>query len=77
MWVLAGGTSFQYKKDSDQGGTRVVPLDLFHPCNPEYTMCLRGQGEMGSHGHTLIPARKMLWSQDTIPPSPCEWFFYY
>lgn len=32
---------------------------------------------MGSHGHMLIPANQMLWSQDTIPPSPWEWFFYY
>lgn len=77
MWVLAGGTSFQYKKGSDQGGTRVVPLCLFHSCHPEHTMCLRVQGEVGSHGHMLIPSSQILWNRDTIPPSPWEWFFCY
>lgn len=40
VWVLAGGTSFQYKKGSDQGGTRLVPLCLFHPCHPEDILCV-------------------------------------
>lgn len=56
MWVLAGGTSFPCEKDSDRGSTRVVPLCLFHRSNPKHIMCLRAQGEVGSHDHMLVPA---------------------
>lgn len=56
MWVLAGGTSFPCEKDSDRGSTRVVPLCLFHRSNSKHIMCLRAQGEVGSHDHMLVPA---------------------
>lgn len=62
---LGWGHLIRYKYDSDQGGTWVVPV--FSILVTKHIMCLRAQGELGSHGHMLMPASRMLWKAGHHP----------